>query len=71
MVMPGAPAVFLAKVFAAKHSECHDAIPGNRKTLRHHGSRPDDLTVINHMGNLAPLDNKLALPGRSFGLNAK
>jgi hypothetical protein len=71
MAMLGALAFCLAGAFAAKDSKCHDGVPGNRKTLRHHGSRPDDLTAISQMGNLAPLDNKLALPGRSFSLNAK
>ncbi|CEI39138.1 hypothetical protein FVEN_g13036 [Fusarium venenatum] len=70
MAILDAPTFYLAEVFAAKDSKCHDAIPGNRKPLRHYGNRPDDLAAISQMGNLAPLDNKLALPGRSFGLNA-
>jgi hypothetical protein len=71
MAILDAPVLCLAEGFAAKGSRCQDAIPGNRKTLRHHGNRPDDLTAISQMGNLAPLDNRLALPGRSFGLNTK
>ncbi|CAF3463531.1 unnamed protein product [Fusarium graminearum] len=66
------PAEALCTCWVRRYSSFNrEAIPGNRKTLQHHGNRPDDLTAISQMGNPAPLNNKLALPGRSFGLNTK